>query len=120
MTYAAEIAKDVRQAVRALKDTGQLTGLPKGARITVSSDSGSMYAAVTVNIANVTPEWVWKYGRSAGQLTPVAEQVVNRLRAAAAKAANGRGWGSVRIADGGSCASVGQGWTPAGWQSGQG
>lgn len=119
MTYAAEIAKDIRAAVRNAKDAGKLHALPKGARVTVSSESGSMYAAVKVTIANVEPEWAWKHGPDARQLTPEAQKVVNRLVHAAAKAAAGRGWGDVQIAYDDHRITVGEGWTPAGWQPGQ-
>lgn len=119
MTYAAEIAKDVRQAVRNLKDAGRLANLPKGARVTVSSESGSMYAAVKVTIAGVPANWAWKHGPDARELTPEAEKVVNRLTHVAAQAANGRGWGDVRIATDDHRITVGHGWTPAGWQPGQ-
>lgn len=119
MTYAAEIAKDVRRAVRNLKDGGRLNALPKGARVTVSSESGSMHSAVKVTIANVAPEWAWKYGPDARQLTADAQKVVNRLAHAAAQAANGRGWGDVQIAYEDHRITVGQGWTPAGWRPGQ-
>ena len=120
MTYAAEIAKDVREAVRNAKDAGRFHALSKGARVTVSSESGSMYAAVNVTIANVAPQWAWKGGDlDARQLTPEALQVTNRLRHLAAAAAAGRGWGDIQIAYDGHRIAVGQGWTPADWRPGQ-
>jgi hypothetical protein len=119
MTYAAEIAKDVREAVRNAKDAGRLAALPRGARVTVSSASGSMYAAVRVTVANVSAEWAWKHGPEGRQLTSKAQQVVNRLAHVASKATAGRGWGDIQIAHDDYRITVGQGWTPAGWQSGQ-
>jgi hypothetical protein len=120
MTYAAEIAKDIRRAVQNLKETGRLHALPEGARVTVSSSSASQYASVNVTIAKVTAEWAWKGGDINGrQLTRAAEQVTNRLNHLAAKAAAGRGWGDIQIACDDYRITVGQGWTPAGWQPGQ-
>lgn len=121
-SYAAQIAADVRTAIRTLKDAGQLNALPKGARVTVRSASASMLSEVFITIAGVTDVWAWEGGTpdvSPRKMTPAAAKVVNRLKEAGAKAANGRGWGEVQIAYGEHRITVGGGWTPAGWRPGQ-
>jgi hypothetical protein len=119
-SYAATIAADIREAVRNAKDANKLHALPAGARVTVRSESGSMYSCVGVTIANGPATWAWKGGNvDARALTPEATQVVNRLGEAGATAAAGRGWGEVQIAAGDHRITVGQSWAPDTWRPGQ-
>jgi hypothetical protein len=121
MSYAADIARDVREAVRNAKDAGRLHALPQGARVTVRSETGSMYAAAQVTISGVSAEWAWKDGNvgEGRTLTDAALQVTNRLRHYASQAADGRAWGDVVIQHDEYRITVGQGWTPDSYRPGQ-
>jgi hypothetical protein len=106
----AQAAKTVRAQIKVDRAAGKYEGLPAEVKISVRSETASMYSNLAIDLSGVPIQWGWEHG---GKPAPALKKIAEALADLGREHAPSHSWVSVTEDDALSLASrYMEGWQP--------